>query len=436
MLSMKTVILALCLSVLPSLAQAIPKVQHWTTEQGARVYFVAAPELPMVDVRVVFAAGSARDGDHPGLALLTNTLLDSGTTELSADAVAEAMDSVGAQLGGGALRDMAWLSLRSLSSAEYLNSAVAVVAHLLAQPAFAPDSLGRERKRLLSVLQEQAQSPGSIADQAFYQALYRDHPYANRPEGNEESLKAITRGEIQAFHRRYYVAANAVIAIVGDLERSAAEALVAKLTTGLSAGTVAKALPPVPAVTEAQRIQIPFPSSQSHVYIGSVGMSRTDPDYFSLYLGNHVLGGSGLVSLLSEKVREERGLSYSVYSYFSPMAQVGPFLMGLQTRNDQAEEAISLMMSILQDYVKNGPDAEALEAARQNITGGFALGIDNNGKIARYLAMLGFYRLPLDYLQNFNTKIEAQSREQVSDAFRRRIDPNRLITVIVGGNGV
>ena len=435
MSSIKAISLALCLSVLPGLAQAIPEIQHWITEQGVRVYFVAAPELPMVDIRVVFDAGSARDGEQPGLAKLTNTLLDSGTAELSVDAVAEAMDSVGAQLGGGALRDMAWLSLRSLSAEEYLNPAVSVMSKLLAQPAFAPDSLERERNRILSVLQEQAQSPGSIAGQAFYQALYGSHPYANLPEGNEDSLKSITQKAIQAFHQRYYVAANAIVAIVGDLDRSAVEALAVKLTSGLSVGTAAEVLPPVPELTEAKLIQIPFPSSQSHVYIGQVGMSRTDPDYFSLYLGNHVLGGSGLVSLLSEKVREERGLSYSVYSYFSPMAQAGPFLMGLQTRNDQTEEAVALMLSTLQDYVKNGPDAEALEAARKNITGGFALGIDNNSKIARYLALLGFYGLPMDYLQSFNSKIEALSLEQVSDAFRRRIDPDRLLTVIVGGDG-
>ncbi len=416
----------------PSLASAIPEIQHWRTANGARVYFVPAPELPIVDVRVVFDAGSARDGDKPGLALLTNALLDSGTETLSANAVAERLDGVGARLGMGSMRDMAWLSLRSLSGADYLAPGLDTASQLLRKPAFKPESLERERNRLFAALQGRDQSPGALAQEAFFKALYGDHPYASPPQGDEASLKAITREDLIDFHQRYYVAANAVVAIVGDLDRGGAEKLAMTLVGQLPAGEAAPPLPAVEPIDAAQTIRIPHPSSQSHILSGHVGIARGDPDYFSLYLGNHVLGGSGLVSELSGEIREKRGLSYSAYSHFSPMRQAGPFVMGLQTRNDQVGEAIQVMDATLDNFVKNGPTAEALRAARQNITGGFALRTDSNSKIVQYLAAIGFYDLPLDHLQTFTAKIDALSPEQVSDALKRRLRPDRLITVIVG----
>jgi zinc protease len=277
------------------------------------------------------------------------------------------------------------------------------------------------------------QSPATLAERAFHKALYGAHPYASPPEGTEAGLQAITRAEIGAFHARYYAAANAVLAIVGDLDRTRAEALADRLVGKLPTGGPAPALPAVKPLTQAGIVRIQHPSSQAHVLLGQVGIPRGDPDYFSLYLGNHVLGGNGLVSRLAEEVREKRGLSYSTYSYFVPMRRAGPFVMGLQTRIDQVEQAVQVMQDTLRDFVSNGPTPENLDAARQNITGGFALRLDSNGKIVQYLAMIGFYNLPLDYLENFPGKIEAVSQEQVNAALRRRIDPDQLLTVIVGG---
>jgi zinc protease len=427
------VIIAL-LTLLPSLAVAIPEIQHWTTENGARIYFIPAPELPMVDVQIVFDAGSARDGDNHGLALLTNSLLVSGTEKLSADAVAESLDTVGAQLGSGASQDMAWLSLRTLSDPDYRNQSANTLAQILREPAFTSESLERERKRMIAAVQEQAQSPSDIAEKAFYQALYGNHPYAFPPGGDESGLKAIKREDIKAFYRRYYVAANAVLAIVGDLDRTNAERLASSLVGTLSRGEAATKLPPVTPLTEARVMRLSHPSSQTHIAIGQIGISRKDPDYYSLFLGNHILGGNGLVSRLAEEVRDKRGLSYGVYSYFITMKAAGPFLIGLQTRNDQVAEAEKVTKSTLENFLKDGPSYEAFELARKNITGGFALRIDSNSKFVQYLAVIGFYDLPLDHLQTFTQKINALSLEQVTDALRRHLHPEQMLTVVVGGS--
>jgi zinc protease len=415
-------------------AQAMAPIQHWQTSNGARVYFAPAPELPMVDIQLVFNAGSARDGDRPGLAQLTHTLLDKGADGLSANQIAEQLEGVGARLGGDSLRDMATLNLRSLNDAKYLQPAVAVFAKLVAQPDFNADDLNRERERMLIGLQYAQQQPEAVSEKAFYAALYGTHPYASPPEGTVESLKSLDRAAVQAFHKRYYVARNAVVAIVGAVDRATAEKLAETATAGLAAGAAAQTLPAVADLTAAREQRIEHPSTQTHVLIGQPGIRRDDADYFTLYVGNYVLGGGGLVSRLSEEIREKRGLSYSVYSYFMPMAERGPLQLGLQTRNDQAAEALKVLRETLAGYVAEGPTAAELEAAKKNITGGQALRVDSNRKILEYLAVIGFYQLPLDYLDTFNGKIEAVTLEQVRDAFQRRVQPERMLTLLVGGS--
>jgi zinc protease len=162
-------------------------------------------------------------------------------------------------------------------------------------------------------------------------------------------------------------------------------------------------------------------------------MRRGDPDYLPLYVGNHILGGSGLVSRISDEVREKRGLSYSAYSYFVPMRVAGPFTLGLQTRNENRAEALAVLRQTLARYVGEGPTDEELLAAKKNITGGFPLNIDSNSDILGYIAMIGFYGLPLDYLDTFNQRVEAVTAAQIRDAFARRVHPERMVTVTVGG---
>ncbi|MES9992103.1 MAG: pitrilysin family protein [Candidatus Thiodiazotropha sp.] len=411
---------------------AAPQIQTWQTPNGAKVLFVEAPEIEMVDVRLVFDAGSARDGDSAGVTSFTNSLLSEGAGEWSAYQIAERLESVGAQLETGSLRDMAWVAVRSLTQAKALSTSLETLAAVVAEPNFAEEDVERQRQAILAGLVQDQQSPGSLGKKQLYRLVFGDHPYAGDPDGSIESVKAITREQLIATHQRLYVAQNALVAIVGAVSRSEAEAIAKQVTAGLKAGKKMPSLPPVAPLQAAVDEQISFPSTQSHLYIGQPGMRRGDPDYFPLYVGNHILGGSGLVSILSNEVREKRGLSYSVYSFFLPMRQIGLFQMGLQTKNDQAGEALKVVRNTLERFIKEGPTEEELEASKQNITGGFPLRIASNGKIVEYLAVIGFYDLPLDYLQQFTTKVNAVSREQIKDAFQRRIDPGRLVRVQVG----
>jgi zinc protease len=177
---------------------------------------------------------------------------------------------------------------------------------------------------------------------------------------------------------------------------------------------------------------MPHPATQAHILLGYPGITRTDPDYFPLWVGNYILGGGGFVSRLTEEVRQKRGYAYSVYSYFMPLREAGPFQIGLQTKKEQAEEALDVVRATLDEFIAKGPSEKELKAAKDNIIGGFPLRIDSNRKIADYLAMIGFYGLPLSYLEDFPKNVEKVTAAQIRDAFRRRIDPGRLVTVVVG----
>jgi zinc protease len=412
--------------------QAVPKIQHWQTTHGARVYFVPAPDIPMVDVRVVFDAGGARDDAYPGLANLTNRLLADGAGNLDANQVAESFETRGAQLGYGSARDMAWVSLRSLSDPKLLQPALETLALMLRLPTFGEAGFKRERDRMLTAVRQQRYEPDEITEKRFYAAAYGQHPYASPPEGTDQSLQALTRDQVKAFHARYYVAGNAIVAIVGALTRPQAEALAAAVMGSLPRGEPAPMLPEVPILNGESLVAVAFPSSQTHVRMGQPALTRDDPDYFPLSVGNHVLGGGGLVSRINRVIREERGLSYSVYSYVTPMRCQGPFAMALQTKNAQADEAIELLRQNLRRFVNEGPTEKELEAAKQNIIGGFPLRIDSNAELVDYLTVIGFYHLPLDWLETYTTRVAQVTREQVRDAFKRRIHPERLVVVRVG----
>ena len=409
-----------------------PSIEQWHTSNGAKVLFVASSELPMIDLRVVFDAGSAKDAEQPGLALLSNGLLSEGTGGLDATAIAKHFESLGARFSNGSYRDMAILSLRSLSDEKLLTPALDMFARVLSQPSYPEDSFERERKRLLVSIQASKESIGNVTDKAFYKTIYGDHPYAQPSKGTEESVALIKLENLRKFHQQYYVGSNAIVAIMGDLNRKQAEDLAEKVVGNLPKGKPASIVP-APKKTQAKTVRIHHPSQQTHLMMGHPGMTRTDPDFFPLYLGNHVLGGGGLVSRLSEEIREKRGLSYSAYSGFSPMRAKGPYTLGLQTRNDQAEEALKVMQQTLSDYIENGPTDEELLAAKRNITGSFPLRLSSNKSIVEYLSLIGFYNLPLDYLDTFNAKIEEVTKEDIIDAYQRRVSMDQMMTIVVGG---
>ena len=429
----KILIVNIALLIFSVSAEAAVRIQHWQTSAGAEVYFVENHDLPIVDLSVNFAAGSARDSvDKSGLAGITRYLMALGAAGMTDEVIANKMADIGAILGGAFDVDRAVFKLRTLSSAREQAQALDVFVKVLQQPDFPDAVLAREKARIISGLQESATQPESISNKAFMAAMYGNHPYALDESGDVETVAKIKRDDLKAFYQQYYGAKGAVIALIGDLTRDQANSIAENISHGLPAAVEHLSIPAVDYPTMPIEQRIPHPASQSHILLGYPGIKRGDADLFALYVGNYILGGGGFVSRLTEEVREKRGLVYSVYSYFMPMAELGPFQIGLQTKKDQADAALVLVRATLDKFLKDGVTENELKAAKANIIGGFPMRIDSNSKILDYLAVIGFYKLPLNYLDEYNQKVSNVTTAQVKEAFNRRLKPENFVTVIVG----
>jgi zinc protease len=418
---------------------AIP-IQRWTQANGAQVYLVESTSIPMVDVQIDFDAGSRRDpADKAGLASVMAGQFSKGieargsAPALDENALSEAWADLGASFGAGAGSDRMSFSLRTLSYPDLLAKAGALAARQLGAPAFPDNVWTRDRQRIAASLKEANTRPATVAGRAYAGAVYGGHPYGY--EMTEASIGRITTADMKALYAQLMAPCHAKVSIVGALNRAQADALVTQLFSQLPARNCAAlpVVPEVPALTQAQDRRIPFDSAQAHVFIGQPGYKRDDPDFFALTVGNYILGGGGFVSRLSTEVREKRGLSYSVYSYFSPGLHAGAFTVGLQTRPDQAQQAVQVSRDVIARFVAEGPTQAELQAAKDNLIGGFALRIDSNRKLLDNVANIAWNGLALDYLDTWTQQVEKLTVEQVKAAMARKLQPQNMATVVVGG---
>jgi zinc protease len=342
------------------------------------------------------------------------------------------MADIGAILGGEFNSDRATFKLRTLSNAREQTQALDVFVKVLQKPDFPQAVLDREKARIIAGLQESATQPESIANNAFMAALYGKHPYSLDESGEVETISKINREDLQAFYAKHYGAKGSVIAMMGDLTREQANRIAENISGNLPKASSLEPIASVTLPTQAIEQRIAHPASQSHILLGYPGIKRGDADLFPLYVGNYILGGGGFVSRLTEEVREKRGLVYSVYSYFMPMAELGPFQIGLQTKKEQADVALKLVRETLDKFLKDGVTEKELTAAKANIIGGFPMRIDSNAKILDYLAMIGFYHLPLNYLDEYNGNVDKVTVAQIKETFNRRLKPENFVTIVVG----
>ncbi len=438
--------LALACWAAASWAHASLPIQHWTQPSGARVYLVESHAIPMVDVQIDIDAGSRRDSAaQAGLASVMARQMANGTRAepqgqgpypkaMDENQIGEAWADLGASFGASAGGDRMSFGLRSLSYPDLLNKAVALAARQMAHPAFPEAMWLRDRERISASIRESLTKPGTVVQHRFAEAVYGVHPYGYR--ATPETLSRIHVQDLENLHAQALRACRATVSVVGALTRAQADAMVQRLLAQWPRESGCPSLPPVPEVAPlaaAQNMNLPFDSAQAHVMIGQPGYKRTDPDFFALLVGNHILGGGGFVSRLTEQVREKRGLSYSVYSAFAPGLHAGAFTVGLQTRPDQAAQAVAVAQEVVQSFVRQGPTEAELQAAKSNLVGGFALNIDSNRKLLDNVTNIAWNRLPLDYLNTWTRQVERVSATDVQRAMARVLQPERMAVVVVGG---
>ncbi|WP_284336865.1 M16 family metallopeptidase [Comamonas sp. NoAH] len=425
-----------------SAAWAILPIQHWQQASGAKVWLVESPSIPMVDIQVSFDAGARReDPAKAGVATALSLMnakgikADGKLPAMNENALGEAWADLGAGFDASAGKDSFSFSLRSLTVPDLLQRSVELASRQMAHPSVPAAVWQRERARWSAAIAESNTRPGTVAARAYTDAVYSGHPYGVRT--TEQTLARINVKDIQDWQQRMFQACRAKVSVVGAVDKARADELVAELLSRLPKDDgkgcqPLPAVPEVPALEAARDIRIPFQSAQAQVLIGQPGIKRNDPDFMALLVGNHILGGGGLVSRLMEEVREKRGLTYGISSDFAPGLHAGAFTISLQTRPDQAEQARQVVQETLAMFVAEGPTEKELRDAKDNLIGSFALRIDSNRKLLANVANIAWNDLPLDYLDHWTAKVEALTVEDVRSAMQRAIQPVRMVTVVLG----
>lgn len=429
----RNVYLAIAVLLLPGISQALSfKTEHWQTTNGAQVVFYQAMEVPMLDISVAFAAGSAYDGNAFGLSTLTASLLAQGNHGLDATAIADKLANVGAQYRNDTNQDMAVFNLKTLNTADALQQAINTFHDIINYPDFPADAFARAKNQQLVSIAQSLESPDDVANQTFYRMLYKNHPYAHPINGDQNTVHNIKIEQVRNFYHRYFVASNAIVVIVGAIDIAGAKRLSEQLVKDLPKGQPAETIAKMPALTEALAVEVKFPTKQTMLRLGQVGIDHHASDYFPLMVGNYILGGGTLVSRLAYEVREKRGLTYGVYSEFIPLPGNGPFIISLSTKNAQAKTALDITQKTLVTFVQSGPDEQELIAAKKYLVGSFPLSLASNSNIASMLLKIAFYHLPNDYLDTYVARIEAVNKDDIKRAFQQHIDPNKLLQISVG----
>lgn len=408
-------------------------IQRWHTPEGAKVLLVARHDNPIVDIDIAFDAGARRDtADKIGVADMANGLLDTGTAQDDEEALREKISDLAVTVSSYGELERGGVRIRSLSRADTLHAAVALANQMLVSPRFDAAVLAREQNRAVAGLQQSLTRPQFLADRALQTLNYPTHPYGFSARESPASIRAITSADLQRFHAAHYRADQAVIAMVGDLDRSQAQAVVAQLLQGVPVGDKpADSLAEV-AITGAQSERIAHPASQAHIMLGLPLFTRHDPDYYALLGGNYILGAGGFDSRLMQVLRDQKGYTYGVGSSLSPLAEAGPFTVGFSTEKANASQALATARQVVADFVAQGPTEAELTQAKANIMGGFPLRFDSNAKLIGYLSVMGFYDLPDDFLDTYVDKVAALSTADIRQAWQRRLNPAQLNTVVVG----
>ncbi len=417
--------------LLPKLAQAAPLGRRVAMDNGLTLLVAERPGLPMVTVEILVKAGSAQESkEKAGLANLTAILLPLGTVGRTALEISEAIEFVGGGLNASASRDHSALSLTVLK--KDLDMGLELLTDVLLHPAFREAEIARKVRELKGRIRRKQEDPGTVAREAFAAALFGDHPYGRPIEGTADTLDRIARQELVDYHRRYYVPNNSILAVAGDVTLEEFQGTLDKYLKGWKRKTV----PHVDAGTEVpparrQVLKIDRGVTQANIIWGHLGIARNNPDYYALSVMNFILGGGGLTSRLMRAIREERGWAYDVHSFFSARRLPGPFLVGLQTKNETAKPAIDEVLHQIRRIREDGVTPEELEEAQGFLTGSFPLRIDTNRDVVSLLTAIEFYGLGIDYPERYPQMIWAVTREDVLRVAQKYLHPDQGILVVI-----
>ncbi len=389
---------------------------------------------PSVSISGYLAAGSMFDPlDRLGLADFTAMCLMRGTQERNFQEIYDQLESAGASLGLGASVHNVSFGGRAL--VEDLPLLLGLLSEALRQPIFPPEQVERLRAQLLTSLGIRNQDTGDLADMAFDEILFPNHPYGRPEDGHPETIQAITRDDLADFHRRHYGPGSLVLVIVGavDAQQAIDQVQVALGDWSNPALEPLPVLPPLHDLAEGIRRHIPVPGKyQTDLLIGTNGPRRGSPDFMPASLGNSILGQFGMMGRIGDVVREKAGLAYSASTSLSAFIDAGVWEVSAGVNPANLQRAIDLILQELQRFIQEPVTMEELRDSQANYIGQLPLSLESNGGVVNALLKIERFQLGLDYYRRYPDLVEAVTPELALETARRYWHLERLAIVSAG----
>ncbi len=411
--------------------QAEPNIKVVKTPKGLTAWLVESHTIPMISVDVSFRAGAAFDGEGmEGLASFTASLMGEGAANMDAKAFKEKLDSIGARFASGV--DKLDFSVYLDTMTEHKEKAFKMLGQAITAPRFDAAAVKRIKEATLADLKRGEEDPGTVAARVFNKTVFQGHVYGHASNGKTKTVEAFSVNHVRDFYKEHLTKNNMVISVVGDITPEELSTLLDNALAGLPAGRRYKiSVAPKEVSPVLKRIQMPVP--QSTIYMGHLGISRDDPDYYASYVMNQILGGGGFSAYMMEEVREKRGLAYYAYSSFSPLPYAGSFMARAGTKNENVDEAVQVMKDQMSRIINTPVNEKVFKDTLAFLTGSFPLKIDSNRKILGYLSTMQMENLGQDYLTQWIDRVKAVKLEDIQRVAKRLLSVEELIVIIVGG---
>ena len=423
-----------CFSILLNYCYAFStadSIQRWDTTTGLSVAYLRIPNQ-IVNINLIFDAGSSRDGNNFGLASLTNALVSSGGENLKLAEIDDALDTSGAVFSSNTRKDLAILRFQSLSSDEYFRPAFETLLDIVAAPNVAPNDFSRVKSQYIQYTKLKKQNPSTIAFEKLFSDLYENHPYGHPTDGTAKTLEKITVKDVKKFYNNYYCSENAIVVIVGDLDISKAKDVANKIGKALPSGAKAK---PLTATYEAKSVnsKVDFPGTQATLLLGKLGVKPQNTDLYGLNLAASILGG-GLDSRLMSEIRKKQGLVYSASSFFVPLQLEGPFVIMTQTEAKNDKKAKLAIDDVIRHFVENGATSAELEKEKNIASTNFFTIFTENSSIANAIGEQMFYGQPDNYFSQYVDNIANVSLPTLNELIKKYMSLDNMSTITVGPN--
>lgn len=407
-----------------------------TLPNGVNLLVIENSKIPAVSVRLVFKnAGSYYDYDHPGLASITAEMLTKGTANRTASQIAEEIDFIGGSLSSGSDWDGSYVSLSLLK--KHLSKGIEVLSDVVLNPVFAEDEISRVKEQRLSSILQSKDDAGSLSDKMFNKVVFGDSPYGHPAEGTEESIKELTRKNLEDFYRGKYLSHNLIIAFVGDITKEEALSIIdsyfSKLRT-VKSQDITKVYSPEDNGSNSVYVVNKPEAVQSNLRVGHIGIARNNPDFLAVSVMNTILGGY-FGSRINYNLREVHGFTYGARSYFNPRLYAGDFSVDADVRSEVTDTSVSLIMDELNRISTEEVSDDELQTVKNYLTGVFPLQLETANAVASRVINLKLYDLPKDYYNKYISEINKLTKQDILNAAKRYIIPGKIRIVVSGDAG-